>query len=117
MAKRDVWVRVGNELVRGDNIVGITVNGGHSFNQSYKESYKLLMKVTGHRDPLAVDSGISCDGTGEDECRKQATALADSFVNTLAQAAAFPTGALIRLGSDTDNEGGGSSGWDITVLG
>ncbi|MDP9850459.1 hypothetical protein [Streptosporangium lutulentum] len=113
MAKRDVWVRVGNELVRGDSIVGITVESGRSFYQSYK----LLMKVTGHRDPLVVDSGFSWDGTGEDECHKQATALADSFVNTLARAAAFPTGALIRLGSDTDNEGGRSSGWDITVLG
>ncbi|NUR95243.1 MAG: hypothetical protein HOV67_08295 [Kribbellaceae bacterium] len=116
MAKRDVWVRVGNELVRGDNIVSITVNGGRQFYQSYK----LLMKVTGHRDPLVIDSGIVAggDGTDKDQCQEQATALADSFVNTLAQAAALPTGALVRFSSGIGTEGGvDESGWVMSVLG
>jgi hypothetical protein len=114
VAKRDVWVRVGNELVRGDNIVSITVDGGR-----YYQTYKLLIKVTGHRDPLVIDSGIVVggDGTDTDECQVQASALADSFVNTLARAAALPTGVLIRLGEGADEEGRASSDWVMTALG
>lgn len=110
MAKRDVWVRVGDELVRADTIVGITVHNGHA----YYQSYKLLLKVAGHRDPLVIDSGIVA--RGDAECHEQATALADDFVNTIAQGAALPTGALIRLASDGDGGDGGRK-WKLTALG
>ncbi|MBT2406916.1 MULTISPECIES: hypothetical protein [unclassified Streptomyces] len=114
MAKRDVWVRVGDELVRGDTIVGITVDGG----QVYYQSYKLLLKVTGHRDLLVIDSGIYArvDEADDDEAHEQATALADDFVNTIARGAALPTGALIRLASD-DEVDDGSAKWELTTLG
>ncbi|MET8538646.1 hypothetical protein ABZV67_45080 [Streptomyces sp. NPDC005065] len=112
MAKRDVWVRVGDELVRGDTIVGISVHNGHA----YYQSYKLLLKVTGHRDPLVIDSRIVSrgDDTDKAQCHERATALADDFVNTIAQGAALPTGALIRLASDSDD---GGTKWELAALG
>jgi len=111
VAKRDVWVRVGDELVRGDTIVGVTLGGG----QVSYQSYKLLLKVTGHRDLLVVDSGIYARGdeADKDEAHEQATALADDFVNTIARGAALPAGALIRLSSD----GEGDTKWELTSLG
>ncbi|MHA6757287.1 hypothetical protein [Streptacidiphilus sp. PAMC 29251] len=54
MAKRDVWVRVGDDLVRGDHIVGITV-GRTPYPH---ETFKLLTKATGHRDPLIFDTDV-----------------------------------------------------------
>lgn len=109
MTKRDVWVRVGDELVRGDTITGITVEAS----RTYYQPYKLLLKATGHRDPLVIDSGIVPlgDDTDKDDCHERATALADDLVNTLARGAAVPTGALIRLTPD-----GEGAAWELTVL-
>ncbi|MFF5826064.1 hypothetical protein ACFY8Q_31720 [[Kitasatospora] papulosa] len=101
MAKRDVWVRVGDELVRGDAVVGISVS-----DPPYGwESLKILLKVTGHRDVLWIDSGVRVDGEGEG--REQVNALADAFVDTLARGAAMPSGALVRLGGPPDGRRSG----------
>ncbi|WP_159043918.1 hypothetical protein [Streptomyces sp. NRRL S-1521] len=106
MAKRDVWVRVRNDLVRGDTVLGVTVS-----DPPYDyETFKIMLKVTGHRDPLWLDSGIYDDGQGAG--RERVDALADSFVDTLARGAAMPSGALIRFGSDEDD-----SGWALSSLG
>ncbi|MYR75215.1 MULTISPECIES: hypothetical protein [unclassified Streptomyces] len=107
MAKRDVWVRVGGELVRGDAVVGISVS-----NPPYGwESLKILLKVTGHREVLWIDSGVRVDGEGEG--REQVNALADAFVDTLARGAAMPSGALVRLGGPPD----GPAQWVLSPLG
>lgn len=113
VSKRDVWVRVGGELVRGDTIVGISVGRGRAY-----QSYKLLLKVTGHRDHLVIDSGIVAlrDDPSKDECHEQATALADDFVNTLARGAALPTGALIRISPDGEGDDDAAE-WVLTPLG
>ncbi|MGW7757096.1 hypothetical protein ACWGK6_37210 [Streptomyces violaceusniger] len=97
MANRDVWVRVGDDLVRGDTIVGITVSDPP---YGY-ETFKIMLKVTGHRDHLWLDSGVYGDD-GQGARREQVNALADAFVDTLARGAAMPSGALIRFGSDED---------------
>lgn len=106
VAKRDVWVRVGDDLVRGDTIVGVTVSDPHY----HHETFKIMLKVTGHRDHLWLDSGVRDDDRGEG--REQVNALADAFVDTLARGAAMPSGALIRLGSNEDD-----SGWVLSSLG
>ncbi|GAA0902915.1 MULTISPECIES: hypothetical protein [Streptomyces violaceusniger group] len=106
MAKRDVWVRVGDDLVRGDTIVGVAVS-----DPPYDwETFKIMLKVTGHRDHLWLDSGVCDDGQGAG--REQVNALADAFVDTLARGAAMPSGALIRFGSGEDD-----SGWVLSSLG
>ncbi|MGC3001326.1 hypothetical protein ACPF8X_23890 [Streptomyces sp. G35A] len=105
MAKRDVWVRVKDDLVRGDTIVGISVS-----DPPYDyETFKIMLKVTGHRDLLWLDSGVYDEqGAG----REQVNGLADAFVDTLARGAAMPSGALIRFGSEEDD-----SGWVLSSLG
>ncbi|MFJ8113067.1 hypothetical protein [Streptomyces sp. NPDC096132] len=57
MAKRDVWVRVGDDLVRGDTVVGVTVSDPHY----HHETFKIMLRVTGHRDHLWLDSGVRDD--------------------------------------------------------
>ncbi|MBL1090480.1 MULTISPECIES: hypothetical protein [Streptomyces] len=106
MAKRDVWVRVGDDLVRGDTVVGVTVSDPHY----HHEAFKIMLKVTGHRDHLWLDSGVHDDDQGGG--REQVNVLADAFVDTLARGAAMPSGALIRLGSGEDD-----SGWVLSSLG
>ncbi|MFF1680773.1 hypothetical protein ACFVYG_32635 [Streptomyces sp. NPDC058256] len=108
MAKRDVWVRVRDDLVRGDTIVGVTVSDPHY----HHETFKIMLKVTGHRDHLWLDTGVAEDGSDHGVGREQINALADAFVDTLARGAAMPSGALIRLGSDDDD-----SGWVLSPLG
>ncbi|KNE81423.1 hypothetical protein ADZ36_16790 [Streptomyces fradiae] len=101
-----MWVRVGDALVRGDTIVGVTVSDPH-----YRhETFKIMLKVTGHRDPLWLDSGIYDDDQGAG--REQVDGLADAFVDTLARGAAMPSGALIRFDPDEDD-----SGWVLSSLG
>ncbi|MCL7382518.1 hypothetical protein [Streptomyces sp. 35G-GA-8] len=112
MAKRDVWVRVGDDLVRGDTVVGVTVSDPHY----HHETFKIMLKVTGHRDHLWLNSGVRDDDQGAG--REQVNALADAFVDTLARGAAMPSGALIRLGTDEDEDGDGDgSGWVLSSLG
>ncbi|MFD0164892.1 hypothetical protein ACFVJH_12120 [Streptomyces decoyicus] len=106
VAKRDVWVRIGDDLVRGDTIVGISVSDPP---YGY-ETFKIMLKVTGHRDLVWLDSGVYEDEEGAG--REQVNALADGFVDTLARGAAMPSGALIRLGSDEDD-----SAWVLSSLG
>lgn len=106
MAKRDVWVRVGDDLVRGDTIVGVTVSDPHY----HHETFKIMLMVTGHRDHLWLDSGVLDDDRGDG--REQVNALADAFVDTLARGSVMPSGALIRLGSDGDD-----SGWVLSSRG
>ncbi|WP_440581258.1 hypothetical protein [Streptomyces sp. PT19] len=106
MAKRDVWVRVGDALVRGDTVVGVTVSDP----LYHHETFKLMLKVTGHRDPLWLDSGVHDDDQGAG--REQVDALVDAFVDTLARGAAMPSGALIRFGSGEDG-----SEWVLSPLG
>lgn len=108
MAKRDVWVRAGDDMVRGDTVVGVTVSDPHY----HHETFKIMLKVTGHRDHLWLDSGVRDDGRGDG--REQVNALADAFVDTLARGAAMPSGALIRIGTDEDEDG---SGWVLSSLG
>ncbi|MFD0441400.1 hypothetical protein ACFQ10_00055 [Streptomyces indonesiensis] len=101
-----MWVRVGDDLVRGDTIVGVAVS-----DPPYDwETFKIMLKVTGHRDHLWLDSGVCDDGQGAG--REQVNALADAFVDTLARGAAMPSGALIRFGSGEDD-----SGWVLSSLG
>lgn len=106
MAKRDVWVRVGDDRVRGDTIVGVTVSDP----RYHYETFKIMLKVTGHRDHLWLGSRVRHDD--QSAGREQVNALADAFVDTLARGAAMPSGALIRLGSDEDD-----SAWVLSPLG
>ncbi|MEW2435993.1 hypothetical protein AB0952_17840 [Streptomyces caniferus] len=106
MGKRDVWVRIGDDLVRGDTIVGISVSDPP---YGY-ETFKIMLKVTGHRDLVWLDSRVYDDEEGAG--REQVNALADGFVDTLARGAAMPSGALILLGSDEDD-----SAWVLSSLG
>ncbi|MFJ3891077.1 hypothetical protein [Streptomyces rubrogriseus] len=105
MAKRDVWVRIGDKLVRGDTVVGVTVSDP----PYHHETFKIMLKVTGHRDLLWLDSGVY-DGQGAG--REQVDALVDAFVDTLARGAGMPSGALIRFGSDED-----APSWVMSPLG
>jgi hypothetical protein len=105
VAKRDVWVRVRDDLVRGDTVVGVTVRDP----PYHHETFKIMLKVTGHRDHLWLDSGVLDDDQGDG--REQVNALADAFVNTLARGAAMPSGALVRLGSDDGPQ------WVLSSLG
>ncbi|MFG2684130.1 hypothetical protein [Streptomyces sp. NPDC048392] len=107
MAKRDVWVRVGDGLVRGDTVVGVSVSDPR---YAY-ETFKIMLKVTGHRDPVWVDSGV-CEEDAQGGGRERVNALADAFVDTLARGAAMPSGALIRFGSDED-----APSWVLSPLG
>ncbi|WP_420167203.1 hypothetical protein [Streptomyces violaceoruber] len=105
MAKRDVWVRVRDELVRGDTVVGISVS-----DPPYGwETFKILLKATGHRDVLWLDSGVHDGEAGEG--REQVNALVNGFADTLARGAAMPSGALIRFDCDEDE------GWVLSPLG
>ncbi|MEU3349746.1 hypothetical protein ABZ723_33075 [Streptomyces sp. NPDC006700] len=79
MAKRDVWVRVGDDLVRGDTVLGVTVSDPHY----HHETFKIMLKVTGHRDPLWLDAAVCDDDQGAG--RERVNALADAFVDTLAR--------------------------------
>ncbi|MFI5740926.1 hypothetical protein ACIA9I_21460 [Streptomyces anulatus] len=97
MAKRDVWVRVGDELVRGDAVVGVSMSDPPCGWQSFK----IMLKATGHRDPLWLDSGVHKGEKGGG--REQVNAVVDGFVDTLARGAAMPSGALIRFGSSEDD--------------
>ncbi len=106
MAKRDVWVRIRDDLVRGDTVVGVTVSDPHY----HHETFKIMLKATGHRDPLWLDSGVCDDDQGDG--RGRVNALADAFVDTLARGAAMPSGALIRLDPDEDDPG-----WVLSALG
>jgi hypothetical protein len=98
-----MWVRVGDDLVRGDTIVGVTVSDP----RYHYETFKIMLKVTGHRDQLWLNSRIHDDNQGAG--REQITTLVDAFVDTLARGAAMPSGALIRLGTDEDGDGAGTA--------
>ncbi|MFD7957239.1 hypothetical protein ACFV4X_27580 [Streptomyces ardesiacus] len=65
MAKRGVRVRVGDDLVRGDTLVGI----GVSDPRYHHETFKIMLKVTGHRDLLWLDSGSSTTARGRGASR------------------------------------------------
>lgn len=67
------------------------------------QTFKIMLKATGHRDPLWLDSRSPQRREGGG--LEQVNAVADGFVDTLARGAAIPSGALIRFGSSEDDAG------------
>ena len=111
MAKRDVWVGIDGVLVRGDHVVGVSVG------ETYRsfQAINLWVKATGHRDPLALNTGITRGSKDEaSDNHQQAIELAEAFVDTLARAAALPNGALLRLEAEDHTA---QAHWTLTALG